>query len=143
MNREDLIVVGGSVDATDVTLGIHGYDLDPDAVTEVMGCPPTRAHRRGDTHSKGRGTYSRGGAWLYSVHGLEPEEPEAVLRRLLARFPATASFWAPICAQYRVVVGFGLHLSDWNRGFALSPEMLRMLATTGVGLDFDIYSNGD
>jgi len=36
----------------------------------------------------------------------------------------------------------GVFLDDWNRGFDLPPQVLKMLSDRGITIGFDIYSYG-
>jgi Domain of unknown function (DUF4279) len=41
-------VAGGEVDECSVSLGFFGDDLDPDAITTILGICPTKSYRKGD-----------------------------------------------------------------------------------------------
>ena len=134
--------VGGVIDETRVTLGLHGDDLVPDDITRVLRCPPTSSHRRGDPRRRSVTPWPRG-AWLLSVQGKAPAEPEHLLSELLDRLPADPALWADLRSRFDVSLGFGLFQGAWNRGFDLSPTLLRRVVDMGLGLDFDIYADGD
>lgn len=133
--------VGGHIDETRVTLGIHGDDLDPDEVSALLKCSPSHAHRRGDPRPGKVGPW-RSGAWLLSVEGKAPIEPEALLKMLLDRLPADSSTWDAIRRRFALRLGCGLFLDAWNRGFELSPAILERIAAIGASLGFDIYAEG-
>lgn len=130
--------MGGLVDESRLTLGIHGDDLDPDEISRVLGCAPSRAHRRGDARRCGI-PWPRG-AWLLSVEAESPTGPEELVHRLLDRLPADAAVWADLRRRYQVRLGFGIFTERWNRGFELSPEAIRRIDALGVGVGFDWYA---
>jgi hypothetical protein len=141
--RKSVIIaeVGGLVDETRVTLGIHGPDLQPEEISAVLGCDPTSARRRGD--ARRRGPPSPQGAWLLTVEGKAPAEPDKLVRRLLAHLPNDPAVWEQLAARYSVRVTFGIFIGAWNRGFDLSPAAMRRLADLGATVGFDIYADGE
>jgi hypothetical protein len=136
---EVIAEVGGLVDSSRLTLGIHGEDLDPDEISRLLGCAPSRAHRRGD--ARRRGPPWSTGAWLLSVEGQSPTGPEELVHLLLARLPADDGIWADLRSRFRLRLGFGIFTERWNRGFDLSADAVRRINALGAGLGFDIYAN--
>jgi hypothetical protein len=137
---EIILEVGGSVDEMRVTLGVHGPDVDPTEISRQLGCIPTRAHRRGDARHGGVRLWPAG-AWLLSVSGRAPMEPDELVESLLSRVSASSAVWEQLNAQYKVSVSFGIFIANWNRGFALAPATVGRLAAIGVTLEFDIYAD--
>jgi hypothetical protein len=134
--------VGGPIDETRVTLGIHGDDLDPDEITALLKCIPTHTHRRGDPRPRS-GTPWPKGAWLLSVEGKAPLDPQALLETLLAKLPDDPSIWESLHERFTVRLGFGLFLDAWNRGFDLAPALVHRVAKMRLPLGFDIYVDGE
>ena len=132
--------VGGRVDRTSATVALYGDELDPDELTATLGCLPSHAHRRGDR--KPHNPPWETGAWLVTMEGEPDQDPESLLVSLLERLPQEADTWRGLSRRFRISVGIGLFLSDWNRGFELSSDFLRRVLLTGASLDFDIYANG-
>ena len=139
---EVVAMVGGLIDETRLTLSVHGDDLDPDEVTRLLGCSPSRSNRRGDLRPRS-GTPHPRGAWLLTLEGKAPVEPEHLLASLLDRLPSDPSVWDALRARHSVALGFGLFQEAWNRGFDLSPGVIHRVAALGLGLGFDIYADGD
>lgn len=139
---EAVVEVGGLIDETHVTIGVHGDDLDPDEVTRILGCAPSRSHRRGGPRPRNLPPWPRG-AWLLSVEGKAPVGPEQLVSALLDRLPSDPAVWESLRSRFDVRLGFGLFQGVWNRGFGLSAQVLRRIAEMGLGLDFDIYADGE
>ena len=99
--------VGGLVDETRVTIAIHGEDLDPVEVTKILGCAPSRSRRRGDPRPRNLAPWPSG-AWLLSIEGRAPLEPEQVLSELLDRLPTDAAMSQSLRSRFDVALGFGL-----------------------------------
>jgi Domain of unknown function (DUF4279) len=134
--------VGGVVDETRVSLAIYGDDLDPDAVSAVLGCVPSHSHRKGDHRRQTSRPFSTG-AWILTVEGKAPSGPSMLIEELLGRFSSDPTFWRPLSEQYRMSVRVGIHTGGWNRGFDLTAGVVAALARTGVELGFDLYFYGD
>lgn len=134
--------VGGPVDETRVTLGIHGAELDPAEISKLLGCPPTSAHRRGDPRASGLPPWPQG-CWLLCVEGEAPTRPEELVDQLLRGLPMDTAIWEHLRTKYTVRVTFGIHIGDWNRGFELSPASVERLASLGAPVGFDIYVDAD
>lgn len=135
------VEVGGSIDATTVGLSVYGDDLDPDEITRLLGVAPTKVCRRGERW-RPQLPPARTGMWLLT----EPwasEEPDRLTSRLLDRLPGDPDCWAALRSRFRVAIGYGISLEDWNRGFSLSAATVARLAVLGVEVGFDIYGAGD
>ena len=112
------------------------------ALSAVLGCAPTSAHRRGDARRPGIPPWPQG-AWLLTVEGSAPAEPDELVRQLLARLPDDPAVWEQLATRYTVRVTFGVFVGAWNRGFELSSTSMRQLAVLGVPVGFDIYADGE
>ena len=134
--------VGGMVDETRVSLAIYGDDLDPDAVSTMLGSTPSHSHRKGE---RGRlnSLPARTGAWIFTLEGKAPSGPSDLIEALFQRFSSDATFWPTLIERYRVTVQVGIHTSGWNRGFDLDAGAVAAVARTGAGLGFDLYLYGD
>jgi len=137
-----LVEVGGAVDESHVSLAIYGDDLDPDALSAMLGCVPSHSHRKGDCRSQ-TSPLSRTGAWIFTVEGRAPRGPDELIEELLARFPEDALFWRELTERYQVSVRMGIHMGGWNRGFDLPLATVTALAQRRIGVGFDLYFYGD
>ena len=54
--------------------------------------------------------------------------------------PAEPEVWRMVRQKYDAKISVGIHMSDWNRGFALSPIVIAKLAEMGLVIDFDVYA---
>jgi hypothetical protein len=135
--------VGGPVDKVSVSIRLIGRsNLDPDWVTRLLGVRPTFARRRGELVGSNRSTAtSKSGIWILDVKQVTGVDLELVLWSLLRRVPFNARRWSKILKKARADVFCGLHLSAWNRGLGLSPDILGELARRRMTLDLDIYGD--
>ncbi|MDJ0951106.1 MAG: DUF4279 domain-containing protein [Alphaproteobacteria bacterium] len=134
--------VGGLVDRTEVTLALHGDDLDPPEITRRIGREPTHAHRRGEPSEgpKVKIPY-KSGAWLLTVDVEAPEGPEEATEELLDLLPDDQGLWQELSERYDMYFSYGIFFDGVNRGFTLSADLQRRLATYHADLSFDLYSN--
>jgi hypothetical protein len=138
--RKVLAATGGPVDEVRVTLGVYGPGLDPAEVTAALGCPPTSAHRRGDSREPATAPWKQG-AWLLRMEGKAPSVPEELVQQLLRLLPKDDATWERLRTKHTVRITFGLFTGSWNRGFELSPDSVAFLAMTGAQVGFDIYAD--
>ncbi|WP_425511281.1 DUF4279 domain-containing protein [Pseudomarimonas salicorniae] len=141
-SARDLVGVGGPIGESSATLGVFGSSLDPKQVTTLIGVEPTESFRAGFRRGP-RSPAMKHGAWFLEERGILPEGPTAALRRLRLRVPDSAQFWEQLRARYSVQVRLTLHLEEWSSGFSLSPDLVAWLNLLGVGLEMEIFSNGD
>jgi hypothetical protein len=118
----DVALTAASVSFGDRYLDV---ELDPDAVTAALGCPPT-------------GSASVSG-WQYSVDRREPGDLDGQIREIFGALTDDLSAWRPLAATYKPDLFVGIFLQDENEGIEISAESLRILADRGVSLSLDIY----
>lgn len=130
---------GGPIDKVTVSLRLFGEDLNPDEVTELLGCDPTSARRKGDVIP---GRYHRmvhKGCWL--LKGLPPSAVglEQQVNDLLNKVTDDLAVWHNLTDRFDVDIFCGFFLECFNRGFNLPPELMKRLVDRRVRLEFDIY----
>lgn len=81
---------------------------------------------------------------LWSIQLAESPEwrLDDAVRTLLDRLPADLAVWNEIASRASIDLFCGLHLAEWNRGFALPPEVLGQLAERSIKLSVDLYCDG-
>jgi hypothetical protein len=139
---EIIAEVGGLVDEARLTLGIYGSDLEPTEISNLLGCAPTSAHRRGDLRREGLTPWPQG-AWLLSIEGKSPTGPDELVGLLLGRLPQNSAIWEQLRGEYSVRLSFGIFVVRWNSGFELSPTSINRLAAIGGQVGIDIYAEVD
>ena len=133
---------GGPIPSFSISLSIMVDDLDPDAVTRLLGIEPDDARKRGISTAKGH--LPRSGMWTLRLRREQTTQENVGLAvsMLLDRVPASAEAWRNALADANARVFVGLRLDAFNRGRTLAPDLLGRLADLGLRLDFDIYSAG-
>lgn len=140
---EETTLVGGSVERSKASLRVFGQDLDPEEVTKVLRAEPSLSYRRGDLRGKRRLVAAPRGMWMLSSSLPEQTDIEVQIASLLDRVTEDTQVWQALVCKYKVDVYCGLHVESYNRGFALSAQLLQRLASRGLRLEFDVYCESD
>ena len=133
-----LFRVGGPIDEVGVGLAVYGEDLDPVAVTELLGCPPTWAYRRGDVRGP-RSPPLKRGVWMLEERCAAPRQLEELAAHFLDRLPQDQSTWARLRERYEVKLRFSIRVKRWNRGFEISAALASRISGLGIPLGFEIW----
>ena len=148
-NRRDistqLFSVGGPIDRCKVSLRIIGDDLDPDQISSLLECEPSSKTRKGEIvadDGTGRQRISPFGSWRLESTESEQVDLEEQVLKLLSRVIEDPEVWLRLTNQYKVDLFCGVFLDEgsWNRGFSLSPGVLKELAERNLEIGFDIYA---
>jgi hypothetical protein len=138
--------IGGHPDEVHLSLWVQGDALDPDAVSQVLGCAPTRSKRKGEPILSDSGEVrriARMGSWQFSYQ----PDPDATIAEaiqvLFAGLPGDRGVWEALTSRFSAELVCELTLRCFNRGFALPPELLDLLAARRVTLSFDVSYLGD
>ncbi len=125
-----------------VSLMVFGDGLEPDEVSALLGCQPTRFHRKGDNrpgHGDGHATEPTG-AWILDSALSEKAEIEEHVESLLSLISNDSDEWANLTARFSASILCSLFLDQYNEGFELSPRLAQSMAERGLVIAFDLYS---
>jgi len=141
---EGTVWFGGPVDRCKVTLRVFGDELDPDSISAMLGCAPTRAEKKGvPIPTKGASTHvAKRGFWSLSITSEECGEwaVDEVVIALLKKLPSDVTIWRHLTTTYKVDLFCGLFMEAGNRGFGLSAATCKVLADRNLEIGFDIYA---
>lgn len=143
---EGTIWFGGEPDKARLCLRVCGDDLDPDAVSRALGCPPSRSQRKGEPVLSSVGEVkriARTGSWLLDHTVSNEATVGEAIHALLLSLPDDRSAWASLTSQFAVDLICDLTVRCVNRGFKLPPEALALVAERGITLGFDIFCQVD
>ncbi len=143
---EGTVWFGGPVDRFKITLRVSGDKLDPEQITSILKCLPTRSHIKGSrsiTTPSGNISIPKKSQWALSINSKDHEggeiDLEEGLKILLGKLPSDAKLWRSLTTKYDVDVFCGLFLETSNRGFELSAKASKMLSHRHLTLGFDVY----
>ena len=128
------------------TLWVQGDELDPDDVSRRLGCAPTSAHRKGETHRiwpsppgapmpPPRVT----GTWLLEAVGDSTLQADELIESVLGRFPSEPAFWQPLHRDFTVMLHLAARTARWGTGFRLAPAPLARCTATGAPLHIPLH----
>lgn len=128
------------------SLRIGGDDLQPNDITSLMNCEPTKAWRLGETKSPaGRlpEIHAKTGMWILDATKHEPGDLDAQIIEIFSQLPANPSLWNQLNGQYKMDLFCGLFMDEANEGLVISATSLKILGDRGIELQLDLYSPGD
>jgi hypothetical protein len=131
------------LDRSSATLRISGDDLDPDRVTELLGCTPTKAQRKGDTFTNPTSGYTRTakvGMWRLEAADRMPEDLDGQIAEILSKLTPALDVWRALSERYELDLFCGFFLDKTNEGLDVSSESLLALGQRGISLGMDIYA---
>jgi hypothetical protein len=139
-----LLHAGGEVDSCSVCIRVYGDDLNPDAVSALLGCVPTSACRKGDIHrGKKYDRVEKQGRWLLALDHVRGVRLDDLINQVLDRLTNDLAVWRTLTDRYKVDLFCGVQLELWNRGLGLSPGTLLRIGERGLELGIDIYYVGE
>jgi Domain of unknown function (DUF4279) len=143
MNREyshDYATCG----ETYATLCVYHHDLDPEAVTALLGLQPSRAQRRGDLR-KPNSTHPVpiGGWFLTTEDELDSRDVRYHIDALLDKLRDKGGELQRL-AQDGCTIRINCYWESahGHGGPMLWPETMRLLGELGIELGFDVYFHG-
>jgi hypothetical protein len=103
--REGTVWFGGPIDRIRVTLRVVGEDLDPEAISTLLGCTPTHAEKKGVPVVQSNGTrIPKRGRWSLELNSEECDEwdLEELVKALLDKLPGDLTLWRSLAAYYNI-----------------------------------------
>lgn len=131
----------GALESTRVSLRVFGDELDPQEVTDLLGCPPTRQARKGDLRPSGHAERTNG--WWLRADKREPGDLNAQISEILARLTNDMTIWSDLKTRFRMELFCGLFMRSANDGLRLPAETLAAIGDRGIDLDLDIYGSDE
>ncbi|HUA97113.1 MAG TPA: DUF4279 domain-containing protein [Terracidiphilus sp.] len=128
----------GEIGRTKVSLRLFSDDLDPEAVTSLLGRQPTRSWRAGEMKFSRPATF---GSW--HLQSDLSGDLDAQIRGLLASLSPDIAVWNDLTKQHHADLFCGLFLTEGNQGLVLAPDTMDAIARRGLKLSLDIYGAPD
>ncbi|QPH54904.1 DUF4279 domain-containing protein [Pontivivens ytuae] len=131
-----------SLETTTVALRLWGNDLDPYAVTALLGCAPSRARRKGDVRRSrvtGQDYVAKTGSWQLMAPDRADGDLDRQAAEVLGKVTSDLSVWRILNERYRCDLFCGFFMGSGNDMVRLSAATSRMVGARGLELVFDIY----
>lgn len=124
---------------TVASLRIFG-DFEPEDVSLLLSAQPSSSYRKGDPHHNPRVKPRSVSLWSFEAPEEEPGDLETQIRFIFDALSQDLAVWKELSQKYEVDLFAGLFIREWNEGFSLSVEVMKMLVDRGVEIGFDVYS---
>jgi hypothetical protein len=115
---------GGPVDKSTMTLRVQCAADECEAVSALLGAPPTESKR----------------FWRLSAPDMSPADPGAQVEWILSRLTSNLVTWGEVTGRYKTDMFCGLFLERDNRGVSLDSRTMAKLSERGIMIGFDIYA---
>lgn len=126
-----------------LTLTIARFDVDPDAVTDILGLAPTSVARRGEPRPSGR-LYDFN-MWHLELHTTPLVDGRAhanAIAALIGQLKGREHLFAELAKTVRpasISVYGGFYVSDEQQGVWLDADQMAILAACGIGWSLDLF----
>ncbi len=142
---EHLTEIGGTIEEFSVGLYFYSEDLDKDEISELMDAEPTKSWNPGEQHFIGNTKKTRitdWGKWHLSSER-DSIDLNTKLKELLNGITSDLRKWEKLTSKYEAWIDVTGYMENWNRGFTLKPEIMKMLSDRAIEVTFDIYFYGN
>ncbi len=139
----ETVTIGGFVDRVTVSLRVIADDLNPEEVSRLLNCQPTKCHVKGEVivgKNTGLRRVAPTGVWLLNSDDERSVGLDEQVMNLLGRVSHDPAVWEALTKKYKADVYCGLFLDAEIRECRLSADALRHLAERGLEIGFDIYA---
>jgi hypothetical protein len=127
-----------ALNRSSATLRIFGDSLNPDEISRILGCAPTKAQLKGQTRYKS--TVYKTGGWLLKATAHEPADLDSQIAELFGRVTKDTAVWAGLCQKYEIDLCCGLFMERTDEAIELSTDNMKVLAERGIKLEICIYA---
>jgi hypothetical protein len=131
--------VGGTPTDSQATLCIHADDLDPDFVTKIVKCSPTKARRKGDRYGdRPKIRPAPIGQWFLEA----PDDLSFVdkIEFLLNSTTDAEDEWRRLADSHSLELRAAVFLRSWTEGFELSSDTLARISRRKWSFSLSMYS---
>ena len=128
---------------TAASLRIGGDALDPDEISQVLGCPPTQGFRKGQVvrgKVTGHEFVKKSGMWMLEADDQQPGNLDEQIKSIFTRLPDDLEVWRDLSSKFRMDLFCGFFMEVGDEGLEISPDSLRLLGERSVALGFCIYA---
>ena len=128
-----------NVDRSTVSIRFKGEGLDPSELSKRLEFSPSEEAAKPIVKIK-RENYT---VWSVGYREIDSGDLGRKIGIMLNWFTNDITIWKEISGKYKGDILCGLFLDGWNRGFELSPELLKKVSDRNLFISFDLYSPTD
>ena len=137
LKRAEELHLGGPTSDNIVILCIYGDDIDLQAISTMLGCEPTEAHRRGEEIGKRKRPATIG---LWSVESPTDLSFEDKLEYLVKSTTPEHKTWDALAATHRIKLNCTIFLHSWTEGFEIPTDLLAEIGNRHWQFGLSMYS---
>ena len=129
-----------------ISIRLFGQKLNPEKITQLLGCEPSSSARTGEKIIKrnGQERIVKKGFWLLDYGESDDVLVEEKIELLLGKLTDNLEAWQEVTKNLSLADVFcGLFIDNWNEGFTLSPSTMRKISERNLEINLDIYSPTD
>jgi len=142
---EHIAEIGGTFEEFSVGLNFYSEKLNREEITRLIGAEPTKAWNPGEHYPIGNTKKTRITDWgkWYLTSERDNTDLNIKLNVLLNKFTNDLEKWKKLTSKYESWIDVAGYMENWNRGFTLKPEIMKMLSDRNLEIVFDIYFDGE
>ncbi len=142
---EHIAEIGGTFEEFSVGINFYSERLNRDEITKLIGTEPTKAWNPGERHPMGSTNKTRITDWgkWYLTSKRDGTDLNIKLKDLLNKLTNDLEKWKILTSKYESWIDIAGYMENWNRGFTLKPEIMKMLSDRNLEIVFDIYFDGE
>ena len=140
-NLECIAELGGNFEEFNVGINFYSKNIDREEITNLLEHNPTKAWNAGERHPIGNSGKTRitdWGKWLLWA-GRNATDVNIKLRNLFKDLTDDLDKWQKLTSKYESWVEVAGYMDNWNRGFMLDADILKLLSDRNLKIYFDIY----
>ncbi|ESU24559.1 hypothetical protein FLJC2902T_31990 [Flavobacterium limnosediminis JC2902] len=133
--------IGGIFEEFSVGVNFYSNKLNKQEITELLGVEPTKSWNPNERHSVGNSNKTRITNWgkWYLSSKRDKTDLNVKLTNLLQSLTTDLDKWKILTSKYEAWIDVAGYMENWNRGFTLNPEIMKMLSDRNLKIEFDIY----
>ena len=142
---EHIAEIGGTFEEFTVGVNFYSKNLDRQEITKLVGAKPTKSWNPNEKHPIGNSNKTRITDWgkWYLTSKRDNTDLNKKLEDLLNSLTADLENWGKLTSKYEAWIDVAGYMENWNRGFSLKPEIMKMLSDRNLEVVFDIYFDGE
>ncbi len=134
------------VSRSKASLRIIGDSLNPQEISELLGCEGSTMYSKGDIRvikKTGHEVERKSGHWSLVATECEPENIDGQVSEILSKLNSDPAVWEQLASKYSIDLFCGVFMEVSNEGMDISPKTLTELGKRGVVLSLDIYDGAE
>ncbi len=142
---EHIAEIGGNFEEFSVGINFYSENLDRDEITSLLGHSPTKAWNAGERHpmgNSGRTRVTNWGKWYLSSER-DSTDLNIKLKNLFEDLTDDLDKWRTLTSKYESWIDVAGYMNNWNRGFMVETDVLKLLSERNLKIYFDIYFDGE